>query len=261
MGWVLSLVLVGALALLIAVCMLIVYMRRERSLSAVSKRDDLASMMILLQTMRDLLEQQKGFARELNKALDARVELIKHTVDSAKAELTAVTDSVRQLHREIDEIKRSAAEAAEPPPKPAPATQPANVRQLSAYAPPPVEPPVVREHERPALRVLAIPRVPETAGDAIDSWVGLDFAGDNPEPLGFDVPETEPEAPHDADAARSAFRALLDLAPEVMVEKNTVAPAPPMAPVEGMRKSPSPANTTTSRPGHRRLAPTPAGRP
>lgn len=226
-------VLIGASALLGAGALFSVYVKRYREIGVVSKRDDLASMMILLQTMRDLLEQQKGFARELNKALDTRVEFIKQTVESARAEMTAMRDTVKQINDDVDRIKQEAARlAAQPPPQPLPQEQPvrkapANVRQLSAYTPPPIEPAAPpKEQERPALRVLAMPRVPDLAGDAIDSWTGLDFAGDEPEPLGFDVPEDEPEAPHDADAARSAFRALLDLAPEQALEKNTIVPMP-----------------------------------
>lgn len=237
MNYALVAVLLGTIAFLIAVAMLLVYLRRERAIGAVAKRDDLASMMILLQTMRDLLEQQKGFARELNKALDARVEFIKQTVESARAEMTAMGESIRQLHQELDRIKREGQSASAPPHAPSPAA-PANVRRLSAYAPAHPEPPAPKEHERPALRVLAMPRGPDTAGDALDSWVGLDFAGDEPDPLGFEVPDTEPEAPHDADAARSAFRALLDLAPERDVERDTLAAAPPMTRADRARPAP-----------------------
>jgi hypothetical protein len=231
MNYVLIVIFLGAVAFFGGVALLFVYLRRDQAIGAVAKRDDLASMMILLQTMRDLLEQQKGFARELNKALDTRVKFIKTTVESARNELAAVGESVKRLGLELERIKHEAETAAARPPAPA---QPANVRQLSAYAPPqPAQPAPPKEHERPALRVLAMPREQGAAGDAIDSWVGLDFAGDNPEPLGFEVPESEPEAPHDADAARSAFRALLDLAPEAEVEKNTAAPVQPAAPPIG----------------------------
>lgn len=209
--------LFGVALVFAAVVLLVIFVRREKAINMVSKRDDLASMMILLQTMRDLLEQQKGFARELNKALDARVEFIKTTVESARGELAMLGESVKQLGNEVERLKR---ETVSPPAQPA---QPANVRHLSAYTPPP-QPEPSKEHERPALRVLALPREPETAGDAIDSWVGLDFAGDEPDPLGFDVPETEPEAPKDPDAARSAFRALLDLEPEEQSAQNTAPP-------------------------------------
>lgn len=244
----LIIVLVGASAFLGAGALFFVYQKRQREIGVVSKRDDLASMMILLQTMRDLLEQQKGFARELNKALDTRVEFIKQTVESARSEMLAMRESVKQINDDVDRIKQEAAKlAAQPPPQPQPVSQeqpvrkaPANVRQLSAYTPPPIEQPAPpKEQERPALRVLAMPREPEVAGDAIDSWTGLDFAGDEPEPLGFEVPEDEPEVPHDADAARSAFRALLDLAPEEAVERNIVVPMP---------RSKTPATSGNGRP-------------
>lgn len=241
-NFVLIIVLVGASASLGAGALFYMYQKRQREIGVVTKRDDLASMMILLQTMRDLLEQQKGFARELNKALDARVEFIKQTVESARSEMTAMRESVKQINDDVERIKQESARLAEiqqaqAQAHPAPVEQPVrkappNVRQLSAYTPPPIEQPAPpKEQERPALRVLAMPRGPEIAGDALDAWTGLDFAGDDPEPLGFEVPETEPEVPHDADAARSAFRALLNLAPEEAVEKNTIVPMPrPKAP-------------------------------
>lgn len=233
----LIIVLVGASASLGAGALFYAFVKRQREMGVGTKRDDLASMMILLQTMRDLLEQQKGFARELNKALDARVEFIKQTVEGARAEMTAVRESVKQINEEVERLKEESVkladlQQAQAQAQPAPVEQPvrkapANVRQLSAYTPPPIEQPAPpKEQERPALRVLAMPREPEIAGDVLDAWTGLDFAGDEPEPLGFDVPETEPEVPHDADAARSAFRALLNLAPEEAVEKNSIVPMP-----------------------------------
>ncbi|MCC6797350.1 MAG: hypothetical protein IT366_19690 [Candidatus Hydrogenedentes bacterium] len=246
----LIIVLVGASAFLGAGALFYVYQKRQRETGVVTKRDDLASMMILLQTMRDLLEQQKGFARELNKALDARVEFIKQTVESARSEMTAMRESVKQINDDVERIKQESVKLAEmqqaqAQAQPAAAEQPvrkapANVRQLSAYTPPPIEPPAPpKEQERPTLRVLAMPREPEIATDALDAWTGLDFAGDEPEPLGFDVPETEPEMPHDADAARSAFRALLNLAPEEQIERNSIVPMP---------RSKPPATTGNGRP-------------
>ena len=168
MNYALIIVFLGAVAFLGGVVLLFVYLRRDQAIGTVSKRDDLASMMILLQTMRDLLEQQKGFARELNKALDTRVEYIKTTVESARNELAAVGEAVKRLGLELERIKREAETATARPPAP---TQPANVRQLSAYAPPPqpAEPAPPKDHERPALRVLAMPREQGAAGDAIDS--------------------------------------------------------------------------------------------
>ena len=179
-------VLVGASACLGAGALFYVFQKRQREIGVVSKRDDLASMMILLQTMRDLLEQQKGFARELNKALDTRVEFIKQTVESARSEMLATRESVKQINDDVDRIKQEAVTlATQPPPQPQPAPQelpvrkaPANVRQLSAYTPPPIEQPAPpKEQERPALRVLAMPREPELAGDAIDS-IGLRLRAD-----------------------------------------------------------------------------------
>ncbi|MDZ4857353.1 MAG: hypothetical protein SGI88_00080 [Candidatus Hydrogenedentes bacterium] len=183
---------------------------RMRSGTGPNPRDDIASMMFLLQTMRDLLEQQKKLAQDFNKAFDARVELIKQTVGAARGELATLRDSVAAASSDLEKIRREAAEmhlhAATP-------QAPANV---TAFVPSPHPlPEATKEFERPVLRVLAMPREPEPTDDIIDGWVGLDFAGDEPDPLGFEVPDIQPQAPHDADAARNAFRALLDMAPDV----------------------------------------------
>ena len=168
-------------------------------------------MMFLLQTMRDLLEQQKTLAKDFNKAFDTRVTTIRETVASAKSHLAAVQSAIKTANEELESIKQRTAElpqvtAAPAAPAPAP---PANITTFTPPPHPTHEGP--KEIEKPVLRVLAMPREPETTGDLIDAWVGLDFAGDEPDPLGYDVPDIQPQAPQDADAARDAFRALLSM--------------------------------------------------
>ncbi|HRK36430.1 MAG TPA: hypothetical protein PLJ47_17675 [Candidatus Hydrogenedentes bacterium] len=181
---------------------------RTRMSTGMGARDDIASMMFLLQTMRDLLEQQKSLARDFNKAMDSRVEQIQQSVETARAEANAARDSIAQVTAEIERVRANVGGIHQ-------ANAPRQPSNVTTFTPVPLTPSEVpREHERPVLRVLALPREPEPTGDIIDAWVGLDFAGDEPDPLGFDVPEVEPEVPHDGDAARNAFRALLDMAPE-----------------------------------------------
>lgn len=206
-------------ALWAAVLLLFLVVRRDRKAVESGKRDDLASMTFLLQTMRELLEQQKGLARELNQALEARVQFIKQSVQSAREELAAVRDSIQELRTTIDQYQREAAALREHAPAP-----PKNITPIKEFVS--SDPPREKEHERPVLRVLAsASREPEQTGDVLDAWVGLDFGGDEPDTLGFDVPDIEPQAPHDPDAARSAFRALLDLEPQP-ASTTTVATAP-----------------------------------
>ena len=66
--------------------------------------------------------------------------------------------------------------------------------------------------ERPLQAVASVGEKPG-AEDVIDSWVGLDFGGDAPDPLPFVVPDEAPEHPEDPEAAREAFRALLNMDP------------------------------------------------
>ncbi len=199
-------IFIGIVAALVDFALLIYLLLRARTHVGKGPRDDMASMMFLLQTMRDLLDQQKNLAREFNKALDSRVETIKQNVSEAKDELKAVRESVLKVSSDVERVRAEASEFQRVPAAP---KQPSNITTFTPVPLLPSETP--KEYERPVLRVLAMPKEPDPTGDILDAWVGLDFAGDDPDPLGFEVPDVQPVAPHDADAARNAFRALLDL--------------------------------------------------
>jgi hypothetical protein len=209
----------ACLVLAVALLVLRRMLRGPRSLAPATRdaQQDLPNMMILFQTMRDILDQQKQLARELNKSLDQRVTHIRGHVKQAMDNVDDLRRSVETLRQQIEaaqarmEMPRDTARVA---PAPSDAGTPATAEPAPAIPSAPQAPAVQLpepEPERPVLRILAKPRDPATRNDIIENWVGLDFGGDEPDPLPFEVPEDVPEEPGDAEAAREAFRALLNL--------------------------------------------------
>jgi hypothetical protein len=190
------------------------YARRTRAgepASVREQRDDLVNMMLLLQTMRDLLDHQKALARDLNQSLDKRVAFIRESVDGAVADMKQLRESVRQLARRLEEVRSETSRFASGRPGDSAPAEPDEEAQVSRGSPPRLRLVTDEEHEAgPMLQVLAKPEEPP-AGDAIDNWTGLDFGPEEPDTLAFEIPDIPPERPGDAQGARQAFRALLDL--------------------------------------------------
>ncbi|GMU93995.1 MAG: hypothetical protein AMXMBFR4_30530 [Candidatus Hydrogenedentota bacterium] len=205
-------VLLGASGLVLGVWM---YVRDRKAREGAQRdpRNDFTHMMMLLQTMRDLLDQQKSLARDLNKALDQRVEFIKKTVDTARHEMTQIRESVHSLSLDLKALREQALRTREVAVTPRSQSEPAAASvpsNIEPFHPPEQTHDATKEADRPVLRVLAMPKEP-AGGDVLDSWVGFDFAGDEPEPLSFEVPLEEPLEPSDPESAREAFRALLNM--------------------------------------------------
>ena len=194
--------LYASAVLVLAAVLLFVYylLRRRRERILFPQRDplqDLAHIQILFQSMRDILEQQKELARELNKSVDAKIALVRETVARAR-------EDVESMRREVAETAPAAPLEPEEPPRAqdeplADAAEAAHETTVEETAAP---------GKPDALQVVP---EPDGDGDLIDNWVGLDFAGNDAEPDPFDVPEVAPERPGQAEAAREAFRALLNL--------------------------------------------------
>ena len=183
--------------------------QRERKQRLSNTQSDLTNMMILFQTMRDMLRQQKDLARQLNESLDKKVGMIRSAVDDALRDIDAVREQARQLSKnlsaaseELSSIQRQVAYVREDSPAAAPLGP--------EFVEPPLEPErAPRVAPPPALHILAPPTTPRHSdGDLIENWVGLDFGA-----VADDLtPEVvAPEQPSDAEAARQAFRALLNL--------------------------------------------------
>lgn len=207
-----------------------VFVRRNK-LGRIPQRDsrtDFTNMLVLFQTMRDLLDQQKELAGKLSKSLDTRVETIKGSVDVAQQDLVKIHKAVKALNRVVRDLDAQVALVEE---KTAGAKEPASVEEATGTGEPGVSEPSestdevdfepvgvdpsgpVEENGGSALQALAEPEGSPSSPDIIDNWVGLDFGGDEPDPLAFDVPELPPDKPEDPEAARDAFRALLDMGP------------------------------------------------
>lgn len=236
--------MIGGLVLLLIVCFgaFIYNFTREVRLGSMAtshSQTDLTNMMILFQTMRDLLSQQKDLAREFNISIDKKVnevrELIQSTGDvrgeleRAKREIAALATRTRKemaaLERKLGEVDESApnSQYEEEPPddRPFPNEAVAGASGVSAAEP---EGP---EDEWPTpLEIVPEPREPEP--DFIDRWSGVDL-GDAGSGASGEVNEFEFESSEygeddgadvyteadarEAEETREAFRDLLNLQP------------------------------------------------
>jgi len=202
---------------------------------------DFTNMMILFHSMRDMLHQQKDLAREINRTVEQKVAYIHKTVEDALNELARLNQTQRTLEVQLDEARYELislrrrlgdADAAQVPSPDAqrireelgPPSAPADSLP-SLEAPPGPE----DRGDEPTLQIVAEPQETARRDDPTHSWVGLDFGEDRPDPLQYDAPEDVPESPEDPQAARDAFRALLNLQPET----NETVPADKPGPASG----------------------------
>lgn len=202
---------------------------RRRQYRQAQTKADIADIMILFQTMRDVISQQKSLARDFNQELDRKMSLVKEVLAKSLEKNEKLYERQQELQSQIEELKAQLEsaqrqsgylrQAPDTAPKQALPSSPAPVPARPAPAPPapvvevtnivPTVPPKARlataEEERLAKTGLT---------DAPFSvWFGLDFdAAAAPAP----VEEEEeilpaPRTPEDAEAARNAFRALLNM--------------------------------------------------
>lgn len=259
----------GILAVLIALYFLFkLFVRERRAAAARNPRQDLANMMILFQTMRDLLRQQKDLARQFNENVEHKLALIRKTIgvalddheklvaahrdlsvamEEAKADLTSIQRQLSYLN-ERPAHPLSGLMGGESPVSNVPIPNIAarsdeavqlrrdamdfsglaiqgNESALHAKRGAPPAPPVGPQRPGSTTGKLSVPpsrsedpsRYPsqtEKGRDEslVDDWVGMDFAQEAPPSNAFHgVPQAPPEAPEDIEAARQAFRALLNL--------------------------------------------------
>lgn len=161
---------------------------------------DLTNMTILFHTMRDVVAQQKQLAADFNRSLDRRVNEIKKVVELIRKERELLRQSRAQLN---DLVQRAnALEAAlKAQPSSGPSADPATPAPSSSARAPVVEAPAETED-------IVVPE-----DDLIEHWTGLDFSDveEEDEDDEYSEPVPEPIAPEDAEAARDAFRTLLNL--------------------------------------------------
>ncbi len=186
------------------------------------RRDDFAKMLILFQTMRDLLEEQKNLARELNEAIDTKVKFVKERVEAAQIDLANMRTEVQDLSRAIERHREHGIPERE-------TTSLFDEDDLDAITPGPD-----RADRSPdeRLRLLALPERDEEGADRLDAWVGLDL-GTQPDMMTpDDLPEPNLDEPSDPELAREAFKSLLSQDPLPRIGRAEIASSdrPPAAP-------------------------------
>jgi hypothetical protein len=212
--------------------------QRERTRIRQTKAD-IADIMMLFQTMRDVVVQQKQLAAEFNQELERKVGGVKQILSSAVEKNERLYERQRDLERElrdarseIDSLQRQLAflppaingtastrtpAKGGPAPVNMPRMSPSTAReatQLDTAEEPPFM--ALPGEEAEPVAAPAPAAVPEaTAGPTLWEQVDLAALTDNTvlvaEMEDDELDEEETLVPADGDAAREAFRALLDL--------------------------------------------------
>ena len=232
-----EIVVIGLLIVLLAAFAAAFFFMRElrlRSMSPAHTQTDLTNMMILFQTMRDILSQQKDLAREFNISIDKKVGEVRKLIESssnvraelekAKREISALSAQTRNelasLERRLTQIDGRVATDADPVLVEDEDLDAESVDAVSVQeAPSPEledvpEAPVATQEETPPLDVL--PREVGAAEDEfLSKWAGVDDGADEDEEFDDDEPDMDPmEAAEDAAQTRDALRDLLNLQSE-----------------------------------------------
>ncbi|HOD48902.1 MAG TPA: hypothetical protein PLM14_13500 [Candidatus Hydrogenedentes bacterium] len=209
-------VLLAFLAAALFVTLVVAYALRFRgrrtNLSKTrAPQNDIINTMIMFQTMRDILEQQKDVARQLNVSLGKKVKYIKTVVETAAADLREMRETARRVAVELAETKAelAAVQARLGQRGGTPSGEDAGRADIGAMPLSSAEEHQVSAHEQ-TLEASSRPVLEEPPDTGLDHWVGLDF-GEVPEEPESEPAETPPETPEHAEAARNAFRALLNL--------------------------------------------------
>ncbi|HEX71923.1 MAG TPA: hypothetical protein ENN65_01200 [Candidatus Hydrogenedentes bacterium] len=252
----LSLLSVAGCALIAFLLLVFLYHRNEKRQKELLKqtRLDIADMAILFQTMRDIIGQQKALARQFNQAIDQKTAGVKTVlaqsiaknerlyeqqqallgqIQEAQAQLQSLQRQMAYLDETVARLKQSAPggsvqeEIAPPPPREnAPETEP--------------EPPASSassESRSPAQEEdMSLARARNAVLEAtLDEWRDLELDAASPKTEEEAPPEAVPEQIDHPQAARDAFRALLDM------EMSPASPHPgthPPEPLETAEASP-----------------------
>ena len=191
---------------------------------------DLAHMMILLQTMRDILEQQKDLARKLNRSLDGKVAYIRDTVRAALADVETMRGEMKASAEQLAALKKETAQLR---------NELQQIRQDAKRVPPVSstvdEPSPAATHlseddavSVPELQSIHRPGPDSLPKDLLDEWKRIQEKDTGElDTAQFPVPEKEPEEPGDPERAREAFRALLDLEEDASMPAEQATAPPP----------------------------------
>jgi hypothetical protein len=198
-------------------------------------QSDLTNMMILFQTMRDVVSEQKALARDFNASLDRKVEAIRSIVQSAQREREELRKTQQAIVASLNQVKsdllgdegQGDSQPRERPTAVSATNSDVDRAEESAEpesASPALEDPVhaledpVHAPEDPGhapedpLYALGDPDSDsDPVDDLINSWAGAEFIGAETTPAVVPPVVEAPTAPEDAAAARDAFRMLLDI--------------------------------------------------
>jgi len=206
---------IGGVALLCFLFFLWFYWRNEQRESGRLKQTkaDIADMTILFQTMRDIIKQQKELARDFNHKLDTKMSVVKQVLSQGiernkdlYEKQQALTQQLEEAQQQLQGLQRQIILLRDtgetiPRPKSEPRTS----------APQPVQ-------EVPVRQSPSVPKdneatVPSRLPAAFADWADFDLETETADLAPEEDLVQAPEAPGDAQAARNAFRALLDLDP------------------------------------------------
>jgi gas vesicle protein len=228
-----QIITIGSLALgaISAACFLLMaylYYRNEQIQKNRLKRAeaDMSDMMLLFQTMRDVIRQQKELAREFNQTLDSKMGAVKQILSQSLEKNERLYEKQQALTQELEEAKSQVEalqrqmgylrDAARHGNGTSAAAQLAALAEEvdresgrgSRLASPP-SPAQFRQH---VMRNAEDSR--QVSGSAYGKWTGVDLDSSLDSPLPAEEPEIEEEtAPLGRpEAAREAIRSLLDLA-------------------------------------------------
>ncbi|MFP6583930.1 MAG: hypothetical protein VCD00_15430 [Candidatus Hydrogenedentota bacterium] len=227
-----ALITASLLVMIVSGCSLLFFLLRNARLGGGGMNatsGDLTNMMILFQSMRETVEQQKELARQLNLSIDRKVADVRTTIESAgalKASVTVAQTELDELLRDTKEqlasLNRRMGYLNEQLPGGDDSGVDSDVEESDAPTetklPEPdarIGTPVPFDDEddhvtqvAPLPPLNAIASKPTRKPDFIDNWAGVDFgATEAPEPARL----PEPLEPDDPEASRDAFRALLDM--------------------------------------------------
>jgi hypothetical protein len=210
-------------------CALLYFLLRNTRLGGTSvSNSDITNQMILFQSMRETVEQQKELARQLNFSIDKKVQDVREVMSSvanigerikgAEAELeTLISDSkeeLQSLHRRLGYIKDQTGlsepdetEAiSEPSAQDTKEETPVDIPIPSVIDAQGNELPYDGTDQLPPLNAIATNF--KEKHDFVDSWAGVDFGINE---LAEEALPEVPEEPEDPEASRDAFRTLLNL--------------------------------------------------
>lgn len=188
--------------------------RANGSRSSAQSSNDVTNMMILFQTMRDILTQQKDLAREFNISIDKKVNEVRKLVQSngdvraelerTKRELAALAARTRNelsaLERRLGQVGTEVAEAEEDAAQPEP--DPIDEDEYT------------EDDQAPPVEILPRDVESEDPVDLIDRWTrGADLESEEDaaeeDTNGYSHEEEEVES----EETRAAYRDLLNLQP------------------------------------------------